>query len=193
MHKLAQLSDEERKRIITDFIDDAYAGLDADPDFAAKLRSAMPELPDDPAPEQVDAWVELAELVQDPGFKARIRQMIEYQASHPEVTREFAGADLADLAEVTKQHVEAAMADGIAPGSPQAAPVVDRIVEEYAAAFAATDDGGFRRELLERMEIGNDRRAERYWQLLAIINGWPVPPSLTPIFEWFITALRAHP
>jgi hypothetical protein len=194
MHKLAKLSDEERKRIITDFIDEAYAGLEADQDFAAKLRSAMPELPDDPAPEQVDAWVELAELVQDPSFKARIRQMIEYQAA---ASREEAGQEsqrfaAANLAEVTKERVEAAVADGIAPESPRAAPVVDALVGEYATAYGKTDDGDFRRELLERMEVGNDRRAERYWQLLATINGWPSRPPLTPLFEWFIAALRTH-
>ncbi len=33
--------------------------------------------------------------------------------------------------------------------------------------------------------------AARYWQLLAIINGQPVPPSVVPAFEWLIAALRA--
>jgi DNA-binding transcriptional MerR regulator len=65
MHKLAKRSDAERRRIIHQFIDDAFGDLDANPDFVAMMRSAMPELPDDPSPEQVDAWVELAELVQD--------------------------------------------------------------------------------------------------------------------------------
>jgi hypothetical protein len=32
---------------------------------------------------------------------------------------------------------------------------------------------------------------ERYWQLLAIINGQPVQPSVVPGFEWLIAALRA--
>jgi len=41
----------------------------------------MPELPDDPSPEQVDAWVELAGLVQDPDFKASVRRMAELQAT----------------------------------------------------------------------------------------------------------------
>ena len=38
-------------------------------------------LPDDPTPEQVDAWIELAELVQDPAFKASIRRMSEQHAA----------------------------------------------------------------------------------------------------------------
>jgi hypothetical protein len=89
--------------------------------------------------------------------------------------------------------VEGARAAGIAPESAEAAPVVDELVAVYAAAFGEAGDAAFRGVLLERMEMGNDRRAERYWQLLATINGWPAtPPTLTPVFEWFIAALRAH-
>ncbi|MGH9037413.1 MAG: hypothetical protein ACRD0O_16775 [Acidimicrobiia bacterium] len=43
------------------------------------------------------------------------------------------------------------------------------------------------------MEQGNDRRVERYRQLLGIINGWAAFPPMTPAFEWTIVALRAHP
>ncbi|WP_155368706.1 hypothetical protein [Catellatospora vulcania] len=53
----------------------------ANPEVVAMLRTTMPELPDDPSAEQVEAWVDLAELVQDPGFKASIRRMAEFQAA----------------------------------------------------------------------------------------------------------------
>jgi hypothetical protein len=36
-----------------------------------------------------------------------------------------------------------------------------------------------------------DPRAERYWQLLATINGWPAIPSSVPAWEWFRAALQA--
>ena len=55
MHRLAHLSDEERRRIVADFLDQAFEGLDIEPGFEARMRSAAPELPDDPTPEQVDA------------------------------------------------------------------------------------------------------------------------------------------
>jgi hypothetical protein len=47
-----------------------------------------------------------------------------------------------------------------------------------------------RGRLLEQLETFTDARVERYWQLLAIINGQPVPPSVVPGFEWLIAALR---
>jgi len=190
MHKLAKLSDEERRRIIGDFIDETFRDLDANPEFVAMLRSAMPELPDDPEPDQVEAWVELAELVQDPGFKASIRRMAEYQAAEREQDPQSGSGLHGKLVELVRAKVEAALAAGIAPASEQAAPIVDELATAYAETFGRTDGAEFRGWILQRLETANDPRAERYWQLLAIINGWPVPPTLTPVFEWFIQALR---
>ena len=48
-----------------------------------------------------------------------------------------------------------------------------------------------RHQLADRLAAGTDARAERYWQLLAIINGWPPVPATVPAWEWFIAALRA--
>ena len=48
-----------------------------------------------------------------------------------------------------------------------------------------------RAALLKNLETFTDARVERYWQLLAIINGWEPPPSAVPSFEWLIAALRA--
>lgn len=190
MHKLAKLSDEERNRIVIDFIEETFGGLDANPEFVAMMRAAMPELPDDPAPEQVDAWVELAELVQDPDFRARVRRMAEHQASERHTG--FQDGLHHELTETIRTKVENAVAAGHAPESPEAARVVDELIAAYAEAFGGTDEPEFRRAMLHRLEVGSDRDAERYWQLLAVINGWPVPPTLVPVFEWFIAALRLN-
>ncbi|MEU6034298.1 MerR family transcriptional regulator [Actinomadura sp. NPDC047616] len=190
MHKLVRLSDEERRRIIADFLDEVFEGLDVIPEFAAKMRAGIPELPDDPSPAQVEAWVELAELVQDPDFRARIRQMMEHQAAtRGQIRVPDKAAELADL---TLERVAAAQAAAIAPESPGADAVVDELAAAYATAYGETDGPDFRRTLLERMRIGNEPRAERYWQLIAVINGMPEIPTLTPLFEWFITALEAR-
>ena len=190
MHKLVKLSDEERRRIIHDFIDETFGGLDVIPEFVAMMRSAMPELPDDPAPEQVDAWVELAELVQDPEFKASVRRMAERQAAD-----RISGDEMSvhkRLADVVVEQVDTARAAGVEPATEQARPFVDEIVTAYATAFGRADDLAYRRSLLERMETAGDPRAERYWQLLGTINGWPAQPSLAPVFDWFLAALRAE-
>ena len=48
MHRVVQLSEVERHRLINDFVDRAFGGLDANQDFVAWLRSALPYLPDEP-------------------------------------------------------------------------------------------------------------------------------------------------
>ncbi len=197
MHKLAKLSDEERRRIIHQFIDDAVDGLDVNPDFVAMMRSAMPELPDDPSPEQVDAWVELAELVQDPDFKASVRRMAEHQAAERAADRaagEPSGSGLHhELTNQVRVRIEAALGAGIDPASQQARPAVADLVARYAESFGKADTPDYRDQLLIRLRTANDPRVERYWQLLATINGWPIPPILAPVFEWFIQALQHHP
>ncbi|WP_030236439.1 MerR family transcriptional regulator [Streptomyces sp. NRRL S-350] len=190
MHKLAKLSDAERRRLVHDFIDEAFGGLDANPEFVAMMRSAMPELPEEPRPEQVEAWVELGELVQDRDFRAAVRKMAEHQAA------ERADGDRSGLhhalTETVKSVVGRALADGTAPGSTDADPVVARLTAAYAETFHRPDDEALRRWLLTRLETADDPRAERYWQLLAVINGWPVPESLAEVFQWFAEALRAR-
>jgi hypothetical protein len=188
MHKLAKLSDDERRRLVNDFIDDTFGGLQANPDFVALMRSAMPELPEDPEPEQVDAWVELAELTQDPAFRASVRRMAEHQAN------ERAQGDTTglhqELTEAVRDRVGHALGSGIAPASAEAAAVVRDLTARYAQAFNRADDSDLRAWLLTRLETANDPRAERYWHLLSVINAWPVPPSLAPVFAWLIDALR---
>jgi len=159
--------------------------------LVAMLRSAMPELSDDPTPTQVDAWVELAELVQDPDFKASVRRAAEHQAA------ERADGDQSglhhELTNQIRERVEAARADGIDPASEQARLVLAELVGRYAQTFGKADTPDYRSKLVLRLQIANDPRVERYWQLLATINGWPPPPTLALVFEWFIQALQHHP
>jgi DNA-binding transcriptional MerR regulator len=81
MHRLAKMSEVERQHLIDDFLDDTFGGTNANPELVAMLRAMRPELPDDPEPHQLEAWVELAELVQDPDFRASVRRMAAYQAA----------------------------------------------------------------------------------------------------------------
>lgn len=53
----------------------------ADTAFRGVMRSMTPELPEDPRPDQIEAWVELAELSQDPDFRDHLRQMAQEHAA----------------------------------------------------------------------------------------------------------------
>jgi DNA-binding transcriptional MerR regulator len=191
MHKLAQLSGAERRRLINDFIDDTFAGLDLGPGFLPMMRGAMPDLPDEPAQEQVDAWVELAGLVQDAGFRASIRQAAAAQARAMAEAGQPSPEESQQMATLLRERVAAATVAGIEPDSAEAQPVADDLVAAYARFTGRADKPQFRSWLLELLESSSDRRYERYWQLLAIINGWPAAPGVMPAAEWLIKALRS--
>ncbi len=191
MHQLARLSEAERRRIVDDFLDDVLGDLDVDPAITDRMRVARPDLPDDPTPEQVEAWIELAELVADPGFRGRIRAMSERGAADRAV-----GEDAADrvaagaAAQLVAERAGAALAAGIDPRSGAAAPIVDELAAAFAAAHGRDDGPAFREWLAGTLETFTDARAERYWQLLAVINGWPRRAVTVPAWEWLAVALR---
>jgi hypothetical protein len=192
MHELARLSAAERRRIVDDFLDDVLGGLDVDPSLVERLRMTRPDLPDDPSPEQVEAWIELAQLVADPDFRRRIRAMSERGAadrasSKPDVDRAAAGG----AAQLVAERAGAALAAGIPPGSDAAAPIVDELVAAFAPVHGRRDDGAYRAWLADTLGTFTDARAERYTQLLAIINGWPARPATVPAWAWLGEALRS--
>ena len=127
-------------------------------------------------------------LVPDPGFRRRIRAMAEQgaraRAAYPVTDEEQAGTP--DFVARVLEHAGAAAGQGVAPGSGAGAAVLDRIL-------AGTPGDQRRPQLREQLEAGTDARAERYWQLLGIINGWPPFQTHVPAFEWMIAALRAQP
>lgn len=190
MNRIVQATAEERRRLISEFLDSIFDGIPVDPDFAARLRSVTPELPEDPTDEQVDAWIELAELVADPDFRTLLRRMGEGSfGPGPKVMP--AGEAAKETAMVVAERAGAAQQSGVDPASAEARPILDELVGAYAAAVARPDGEAYRRELLAALELADDPRPERYWQLMAIINGWPPFAPAAPAFGWFASALSA--
>ncbi|WP_190215435.1 MerR family transcriptional regulator [Kitasatospora indigofera] len=191
MHKLAKLSDRERTGLINDFVDQAFEGLDVGPEFLAGLRAAVPRLPDDPTAEQVDAWVELAELVQDADFRAGVRRAAADQAESREQVGEPDQVAAARVAGLLRERAGAARAAGVDPASAAARPVVDELADAYARLAGRADGPEFRAWLLERLEVAADSRYERYWHLAAVVGGQSPAPALAPAVEWLVSALRS--
>ena len=190
MHKLARLSEDERQRLIGDFLDAVFGDLGAEPSFDGIRRSMTPELPGDPDAEQVQAWAELAALSRDTGFRASMRRMAGDEAA--ERGRGNAPALGRGLVAVVRDQAGPALAARIDPDSPQASPIVAALTAHYGQILGRPGDDGLRRQLLARLEAVNDPRRERYLTLLSVINGWPAPESLAPVLDWFTRALAAN-
>ncbi|WP_190145952.1 TIGR03086 family metal-binding protein [Streptomyces glebosus] len=200
MTELARLSARERRLIITDFVEDALDGVDA-PAYRSGLLAATPELPDDPTPEQIGAWLELAALVREPELRAALRRLAEHSARTAGAVGEPDAQEQAAIgvAELMRVRGEEAVAAGIAPDSPAAEPVIAELVAAWlptqtGTADPPTEDGpAARARLLEQLETAAEPLVERYWQLLCAVTGRPAPPRWDTAGTWTTAALRAHP
>uniref|UniRef100_A0AAU1ZYF7 MerR family transcriptional regulator n=1 Tax=Streptomyces sp. NBC_00093 TaxID=2975649 RepID=A0AAU1ZYF7_9ACTN len=180
MNKLARLSAAERKRIMEEFVEELFHGLDSvDPAIRDRMRATAVDLPEDPAPEQVDAWVELAELVQDPGFRAQMRQVVEFNAAeHGDGAA--AGRStwfpmrLVQLAGEARER-------GIAPEAPEAEEILREVVGDGDPAV-----------VLERIESASNERLARYRELLTTVKGVGPAAAHREEFAWVVAALRAQ-
>lgn len=162
MHRLATLPQSERRRLVADFLDDAFSGLHANPEFVTLMRSAMPELPDDPTPDQVEAWMELAELCQNADFRTALRRTAEDQAEEPprhDISGLHDGLD-----QVMRERIDEAVSAGILQAAARTAPPTVSLGSLYADALERADDGDLRRWLLARLRTTAHPHAERYWK-----------------------------
>jgi DNA-binding transcriptional MerR regulator len=167
MHRLATLSTTERQLLIDTFLDSV---LSPAPSLAAVRGTMTPDLPDDPSIEQVDAWVELAELTQDDDFRATVRALAERQVADNRGLQP-------DAIVLIRDQVAPALAAGLEPSSSAAERIlfaVGPVDAEYLAAAA-------------------DPRWERYFVLLAVVNGWPAPESPGPALRWLLSGLMSTP
>ncbi|MDG6109392.1 MerR family transcriptional regulator [Dactylosporangium aurantiacum] len=185
MTRIAQASTDERRRIVEEFFDSIFAEVADSPEaarFTERMRSVSPDLPDDPTDAQVDAWIELAEMLREQDFRARLREMGKRSFAPSE--RRLVPTGAADVDWFTG-HVAEHMDAGVTPGSPKAGAVVDTVLRRWGLT---PDD---REELVDQLTLAVDPRAERYWQLMAVINGWPPIPATMHRWQWFLNALRA--
>jgi DNA-binding transcriptional MerR regulator len=185
MTDLMTLTAEERRRIVDDYLDAVFG--DAHGAVGEKMRIGAPELPDDPSAEQVAAWVELVELLRDPDYIASSRRMAQRALAEGPVPdpAQF------ELGKAVGEHAGAAVRAGIAPDTPDALAVIERL------EATTPGDPEDRKTAAERIETFSDRRVARYWALVAIINGWPEeqtrnPTEMHDAWEWYARALRAH-
>ncbi|MGI5378351.1 MerR family transcriptional regulator [Streptomyces sp. CA-251387] len=180
MNKLARLSAAERRRILEEFVDEMFHGLHtADPVIRTRMREMAVDLPDEPTSEQVDAWVELAELLQDPEFRAHMRSVAEFNAAGrgPETP---AGASMWFARKLVKLAAEAREQD-IAPQSPEAERILGELLGDADPAA-----------VLERMRAGANDKVSRYRELLAVVKGHGPASAHRAEFAWVVAALEAR-
>jgi DNA-binding transcriptional MerR regulator len=190
VHELARMTEEERQAILDDFWGEVDAGL-PESDNAGWMRKVRADLPDDPTPEQVEAWIEFVELVRDSDFRAKIRSMaVENQRMTEQGVADPVSTAWQTAYEQALTKVAEAMAAGETPQSETGQRIVADMRAALAAAVGRDDDAEFSVWLGRLYDTFADDRAERYWTLLGIINSWPEYPSPKPARDWLTAATR---
>jgi DNA-binding transcriptional MerR regulator len=208
MHKLVSMSDDDRDRLVDEFWDFVTDGLDVDPGYIERLHDRRPHLPEDPSTEQLEAWIELAEIVQDEDVRTALRDFF-HRTFGSEKGKLMAGPEMLARAERHRQLIleaQAARQAGVATDSPQAREIAERVAAhsaEFTAAMTGQHDlDRARRSIVEHDPDGRGARwvagstglklLARYHSLVATINGTPGPDpdQAAAIREWMAAALR---
>ncbi|NIK60141.1 MerR family transcriptional regulator [Kribbella shirazensis] len=71
LHIMTEQSEQERRALIADFLDTTLGGTDP-----AIRQNLTPVLADDPDPAQVEAWLELTELLSSETFRTSVRRLV---------------------------------------------------------------------------------------------------------------------
>ncbi|WP_455908562.1 helix-turn-helix domain-containing protein [Streptomyces lydicus] len=199
MTRTAHMYPDERRKLVHDFLTNTLGDLEV-PHFREGLLAAGSDLPEDPTDEQIEAWLELGELVADGELRPAMRRIAEYAARHGQEAQDSAMAEeMRALTGTWTARVREAMQAGIAADSPAADQVVADIIAAWLpsranTAPAVTSDGTEARTLLhEQLTIAAEPAVERFWQLLCILGGRPAPPGIAEEGQWLATAVRANP
>jgi DNA-binding transcriptional MerR regulator len=186
---VTRLSHEERKTIIEGFYQRLSESLPPEAPLRAKLVANAPRLPAEPSPEQLDAWVELSELIADPSFAEFLRNnVLEVSAS---------GLNIEHLQRLNGEIAEAAAqakAEGLSPSSGRARALVERYLAGLAAiAGRPAEDATFRQRVRDRFER-QDPRVTRYHQLVALLSSSSERAMNPNLAAWgfLVEALKYH-
>lgn len=181
---VTRLSNEERRKVVEGFFEKVVSDWPQSKQWLrGMVEASAPDLPDDATPAQLDAWTELVTLLEDPSFIASMRA----QAS------DFWSKTL-DLPAMREAQAEAsrvagdARARGVDPTSPEATAIVRGFIAAMAAAAGGEDEAA----VTERMRALYDARAERYWELVAIMKGQPISDGPYGPWRWLGAAVRHH-
>jgi len=206
MHKLVSMSDDDRDRLIDQFWDEIGDGLDVHPTFAERLHQMRPTLPEEPTTEQLEAWIELADLVQDGDFRQSVRKFFQESFSSPRARHVTSPAMQERIERHRKIHLEAraAQQSGLPAGSPQAQDITNRLVASLAEFTGEQDTAELRRRIAAPDHTSASHQCAahtvsrftsllgRYISLVATINGTPQPDpaDAAATREWLAAASR---
>jgi DNA-binding transcriptional MerR regulator len=197
MHKLVSMSDDDRERLLDLYWNEITEGLTVHPAFVELMHRWRPRLPAEPTVEQLEAWIELADLVQDEDYRrslgAAFRTSFSSDHSHAVTSPEVLDR-IERHRQILREARETREAGLLADSVPA------REVSERLAASAAEISRYARANGLTGPPRQNGKETHarfmgllsRYGTLVAAINGIPQldPAGAAQLREWLAAARR---
>ncbi|MEV5573831.1 MerR family transcriptional regulator [Spirillospora sp. NPDC052269] len=165
--------------VLTGFWRSQAVALERGPFMDSLLAMAAPAPPSAPTPEQVVAYAELVELVQDRSLRS---VLLARRLANAEKVKDEP-ALLTGLTEACARTAPLALS-GVEPCS---GPELDLFVGAHAVARAEGDSPEFRVRLAEDLRDDREPRMIRYWTLTEAVTG--APHLVSRAHSWLFTAL----
>ena len=185
---MTKLSRAERRSVVERFYEQVSHGTNIDPEWMQQMiEASVPELPDDPTPEQCDAWIELSAILNDPTVIASIR-------SNAKVTWDNETFDPGAWQRESKSIIfkaKQAIAQGVEPTTEVGKALATEWMETSSRLMGREPNRNFK-HWLRSLYVQHDPRASRYWELVAIMRGDPPTSSPNQEWAWIVAAMKHH-
>jgi DNA-binding transcriptional MerR regulator len=185
---MTTLSRAERRNVVERFYQQVSEDTNIDPAWMReKIESSVPELPDEPTPEQCDAWIELASILNDPGFVANMRSSVKGVWD----TDAFDANAYQRASEALTVKAGQAITEGFEPTSEAGNALARELLETSARLMGREPNQEFRK-WLHSQYAQHDPRASRYWELVAVMKGQSPQSSPNREWLWIAAAMKHH-
>lgn len=179
LHSLARLERAEKARFVAEQLGKRMAEEGPPALRRVIVDAARIELPDDATIEQLDAWLELAELVSDDTFLAHYRAEPARTSAPSRVVREVQGEALR------------AIQNGVQAEDHGARKLARRWIRGLARQQGRRDERAFAAEMLRAADSGRFDKEQRFWTLLATLRPEMAKHPAFVVGPWLMRAARA--
>lgn len=182
---VTRLSQTEFRAAVERFYDEVTGDAGMDPAWKKQMVDAgTPDLPDDPTPEQLDAWSELMGILSDTDYVRAMRADMAAMWNG-----DFDPVAYAEASDAVFARVRAALAEGLEPNSAIGKEIAEDWLDRSARAMKKEPDRAFLDWQLNAYRKHHARSA-RYQELMAILQGKKAPHPAGREWNWIVDAMR---
>lgn len=181
LQTLTRLESMEQREFLSTQLERRMAGGGSPGMRRALMDVVRIDLPPTPTREQLDAWLELADMVSAPDFLAQYRGQPSTDDGGKWQHRVFA-----IFREATQ-----AMQSGMKPDSREALPIVKRWVSALARRNGRRDVRAYAEQMIRQAASTEHRKERRFWQLVAVLRPDVARSPASIASPWLIEGVKA--